>query len=278
LVLTIASSARGATRRLRKRVSVWWDIGGPATIRYLDRHLNNLKTLGVSGVVVMLDEPDGTTSFAVDDLANFASVLRKSGIALGIDVWPHPTQEFVSDRLPWLISVVRSVGAQFVEFDAEGNWTDGKARGYASLDDAAWYVAKTMRSCPVPWGITTFRERLAGSAYTLGKFGSFVVPQAYSWVGNTDVIGASPGFYQTEVFKQSQQFYGRMPIIMGLAAYGQEFPGMNPADAMLVAARTAFGFVDEVRFWSWKWIGGLDGTPKNRYAFDALQQIRREIG
>lgn len=274
-IVLLASSARGATRTKKRRVSVWWDVGGPMTIRHLNRHIANLKALGVSGVTIMLDEADGTINFNQNDLVEFASTLRVNGIAFGLDIWSRPTRQFVAERLPWVFALANGAGAQFIEFDTEGEWTSSRLRGYTSLDEAASGVAQAMRRSPVPWGITTFRERLVTTALSLGRYGNFIVPQAYSRVGNDDRIGAFPGSYQIKVYDQTRRAYGGMPVVMGLAAFDQEFPGMDPASAMIVAARASFDLgVNEVCFWSWKWIGGVDGTPRNQYAFDALARLR----
>ena len=273
VVVTLAATARGASRG-GKRISVWWDIGGAPTIRYLSRHIANLKSLGVSGVVVMLNDYHNsqsfTSNFTGQELATFASALRANRIDLGLDSWVFPSRQYV-ESLPEMFPLASLSGAQFIEFDVEWNWSSSQVNGYSDLDEAAGHVAQVMSRSPVPWGITTVPERPASR--TLGRYGSFMVPQAYSVVGSDEPNGAFPGSYQVKVYNQIRKTYGGMPVVMGLAAYDQAFPGVDPASAMVTAARASFGLVDEVRFWSWKWIGGVDGNPRNRYAFDALARL-----
>ena len=260
----------GRSTRNRRTVSVWWDVQGPPTLLYLDKHIANLKALGISSVSIMLTDPDGSSNFTDHELDSFTAALRANGITFGLDVWSHPSRRFVAS-LPELSFVARGLGAQFIEFDTEANWESSRLEGYSSLDEAADGVAGMLSGSRVPWGITTNMGRLSSTALTLGRHGRFVVPQAYSTAGTDDPMGVFPGSYQTRSYNKTRTLYGDMPIVMGLAAFDQELPGWNPTSAMLAAARASFGLdTDGVRFWSWKWIGGSDGTPRNRYAFTAL--------
>lgn len=277
VALSVSSSRR---RRYSYRgVSVWWDVVGSATIRYLEAHIRNLKALGVSSVCVMYTDLDGTTNFTDDEIVRFASALRASGISMGIDVWAYPTERFLA-WVPTLIGVVTMTGASFVEFDIEMNWTDERADGRSNLDSAAYALATAMIRCPVPWGITTNTGRLTADAVTLGKYGKFIAPQAYSVFHADDPTSHQPGTYQRGVYRKTRDTYGPgIEIVMGLPAYGQEgFTGIEPKDAMVLAASTSFSVgAKEIRFWSWKWIGGHDGTPRNRYAYNALVEIQRRF-
>lgn len=261
------------------RVSVWWDVIGSATIRYLDRHIANLKTLGVSRVVVMMNEPDSESdefqaNFSTHELTTFASALRTNGIGIGLDVWAKPTQSFVA-ALPSLFPIANAVHASFIEFDVEGPWTSPYLRGYGSLNEAGAAVARVMSGSPVPWGITTNMGRLNTEATTIGRYGGFVVPQAYSVTDNDEPTGAFPGDYQVKAYERTRQSYRTMPVIMGIAAYNQDFSGWNPASAIIAAAKASFNIgINEVRLWSWKFIGGSNGIPRNQYAFDAVYRLR----
>lgn len=286
IVTLAAGTAYGVARSRRRRVSVWWDVKGPPTIRYLDRHLKNLATLGVDGLVIMLSDLDGSWSWSTDELRAFTDALHARRIPFGVDVWVKPTTAFVK-MLPGLFESVANVGAQFIEFDTERpggwdrtkdedpDWSSSKVVGFSSLEAAAENIAVTMVNSPVPWGTTTHPGMLATTARLLGQHGDFVVPQAYSRVKTDEPQGARPGSYQERIYEQTHRTYGNMPIVMGLAAYDQEFPGWSPSQAMVTAADASFDLgVREVRFWSWKWIGGYNGVPKNRYAYDAVSRLR----
>jgi hypothetical protein len=273
-VVTIAATARAITRARKRRVSVWWDVYGPPTVRYLDEHIANLRTLGISGVSIMLTEIDGSSTFTDEQLATFTAALRSNGISYGFDVWSHPTQAFVAS-LPELIRRAVRFGAQYIEFDTEWPWSGSQVRGYSSLEEAGKQVAQAMVRSPVPWGITTVPGRPA--SVTLGKYGSFVVPQAYSKTVSDEPQGALPGSYQSKAYRLTKTQYGSMPMVMGLAAFHQDFPEGPPA-AMTKAFNTAFGLgVREVRYWSWKYIGGCCGTGMNDYAYNAVGALVRSL-
>lgn len=276
-VPVLAAAATLARRGKRKRVSVWWDVYAPPTMRHLDRHLANLKALGSPDVVVMLTEPEGRVNFAESELVDFAKALRSVGSRLvGIDTWIHPNPQSVAG-LPGLFSLAKRTGVDFIEFDVEGNWTPGHVSGYSSLDEAARAVVSAMRGSPVPWGVTTNMGRIGGAARTLAQHGSFIVPQAYSVAHSDELGGALPGRYQIQAHRRTRDLYGSMPMVMGLAAFDQQFPGIDPTDAIVTAAKTSFGLgVKGVRFWSWKWIGGPDGEPKAPYAYEALMRLNRD--
>lgn len=276
VVIGMAGIASARSRSRKRRISVWWDVIGSLTVRKLDQYIADLKTLGVSGVVIMLNEAYSdtlNTAFTERELEVFTAALRKNGIWFGLDTWIKPSRAYI-ESLPALFPLAKRLGASFIEFDVEGPWKPAQVVGYASLEEASKHVASVMSRSPVPWGVTTLMERLKTTAWTIAKYGSFVALQGYSRVHTDDPRGTLPGVYQQRVYNDSRAVCGPdMPFIMGLAAFDQEgFSDMTPKTAMLAAAKASYDLgVRELRFWSWKWIAG---PQKNGYAYNALLEMR----
>ena len=280
-VTTAAVSTAKAIPRLlagKMRHGVWWDEGEGSTFDSLDLWLNRAESAGIDNIAIMVDGQTDTpteweyTKWTPDGLANFAQVLRRRGIDLTLVAWPKPNPSWIDGMLngrpgaPSLPELARDIGARAIEFDAEGgNWSSERVSGFGSLDEAGEALHEGLRPYRprLRVGTTVHGGRMSPSL-TLDS--DYVAVQAYSHFDN----GArpwgheyGPGNMQRRGAEKVRELDGPA-LVMGLAAWDQEYPDHTPDEAMRVAynASESLG-AQEVRYWSAKWLLGhrMDQTP-----------------
>ncbi len=276
----------------RLKVGVWWDIGASNTFNHLDDHVRLLRELHVDNVTVMInryhDRQFGFASFSAERLVTFGERLRAEGIGLVLDSWVYPRRDFIDGLVAALPQVAVESHARALEFDSEGTWQDATVRGYDSLDAAGADLIQKLRPAArangFELGVTIHTGRLNPS---VSRLADFVAIQCYTvWKSeyandasknkNYGLNGVwGPGGRQRLGYAKAKALQGPRPII-GLAAWGQNFPHTAPEVSLGIAAETVLGFADvaEVKYWSWKWIGGTDGTKRSPpYAFQFIQRL-----
>jgi len=257
---------------------VVWDIGASNTFNHLEKHLSNLKELDIKHVIVKVHDIDHSASarfnfgsFPLEKLQAFQKLLAKNKIGMSIVIWPVPNPQWIQSMENKLIPVLSTLDLETVELEAEGNWSAGAVSGYSDLNEAALALTLPFKGTGVKIGMVTHSGRIGSTALSFHNLINFVVPMAYSTANK----GKLPGETQTKMHKKSLK-YG-VPIHMGLPAWDQEgFENLSGEEAMELAALTSLSFrnVSELRWWSWKWIGGTNGTPRNQYAFDAIKSLK----
>lgn len=279
----------------RTRLGVWWDEGGSATLAQAQAYIAACKELRITDVAIMATRQEDTTwrwsVWTPEQLELWCRMLRAAGIEPTIVVWPRPTRTWIEGALGGTVSslplaVVAARCGAAVEFDAEGgNWKSSLVSGYPSLTAASRALVDGVRDGlrrhgggRLKVGATVHTGRLQRELTSLCDY---VAIQAYSQAQDDDRDGrVDDGYDFGEPYGpgERQRLGARMvrglggpELVMGLAAYNQDFPGHSTSAAMLAAwnAAAAEG-ARRVRYWSMKWIIGRRGQHEVR---DVLRRL-----
>lgn len=262
------------------RVSTWIDCGWKAIDDHRAAHVRTLRECGISRVCLMLNQPN-ERQWAHKAWPSDKVWLQEEGIALTLTTWARPNREYLDAMAAELPELADRMGAD-IELDLEGQWTEAAARRAGwTLAEAEQYLLGCLR--PKPTG-----PRLClTSAYVrpqirFGLHCDEVALQCYSHHDPEDPAlawdaWAGPAHYPARGAVMFRDELARVPSqVIGLAAWAQEFPGHEPREAMQSAWATAERCgVEEIRYWSWTWIAGLDGASRG-YAYQFLKQQQED--
>ncbi len=269
------------------RVGIWVD---DAASRVLDEaYLDRVASLDIATAALMVnrantsrDQPDWDLRWKEEQFVAAARGLSARGIHVIFTAWPRPRRAAIDTLCATVGRLLRKCRGAGFEIDAEGNWKASFLTDFANLDEAGQYLGERMRRAS-PEGtrleLTTYpyHEELA-EAPTVAQYMDVVVPQAYSVAGARkpgwgERLG--PGSMQETAIELGRRVPGTQ-LVVGLAAYSQQYPGHLAADAMQLALDTVGDEgIEEVRYWSSKWILG---QRANGYAAGFLGSIPKVRG
>jgi hypothetical protein len=267
------------------KVSVWIDCGWARIRDHLDAHLAALRELGITRVCVMCNQPGdklfNLSSFPAPCARVFAAELRPLGIGLTMTIWPRPTREYLTAMGAELPELAAELGAD-IELDIEGQWTETAAqRAGWSLVDAEQYLLGSLRPTPTGprLGVTS---HLGRPQWRIAREVDYLALQAYSYCAAAEPARewhgyAGPGQWQRRAIREAvEEHVGLGRLIIGLAAWDQDWPGHLAVEAMQQAWEPCEGVgLAEVRYWSWTWIAGRSGGNRG-YAYNFLKEKANE--
>lgn len=209
------------------RVGAWVDRSGVFDVA---RRVRNVSSLGLTDVSLVVHGQDRGLPFApfvsAPQLAAAVEAYCAAGAKVHLMVWPRPSAHHAEVVLGYLADVVGRCpgGVSSVEGDLEEQFTrEGGARSRESV--GATYSDR-VAELGVEWGvngITAALPRIRGAAAKA----RFAIPQAYT----SDRKGQTgePGSRQEAVWKKWSAELPGVPLVMGLAAYGQTERGLHLA-------------------------------------------------
>ncbi|POF42329.1 hypothetical protein B0D71_12945 [Pseudomonas laurylsulfativorans] len=253
--LSLGVSAADLEEVLKGR-GVWWK--SPA--KYSDTLIQRLDDMGVRRVHIMLtkDPVEATecplrqpTSLSkerqarmpvplarLDQVEKLVKALRNKDMHVIATVYLPPTKEAVDDLLDSssdLVPALLAGGIDAVELDLEGVWRRSVLCGYKNHAEAFADFkdrVKTMKP-GVPVGITTHGGHIGAKEIPLDA-ADFVSMQAYSKCQDDckafDDNRTGSGNRQRYIVGKMKDIKG--PIVLGLAAYGQQWDGYTWDAAM----------------------------------------------
>lgn len=244
---------------MRLRREAW--IDDPPSLVLQPKHLDALRSLGLTGVAVMVDtwKPGLDLRWRERDLERLAEALPDMDRT--VTCWAEPEPGSVAALSKGLPPLVRAFGAEAVECDLEMAWKTRRVRGYPSLAEAGLRLSEALYGTGVLVETTTFPYHLeATRAATVAC--DRVLLQVYSthtridgtkvpWTGAT----FSPGEFQRWGIRRLREHRPQVEAAAGLAAWKQahsRWP-VSAEDAMARAygATVAEG-VTLARWWSSK--------------------------
>lgn len=256
------------------------------------RMVNQLQDMGVRRAHVMLtSEPKVLSSCtampalrqtaATDKLAAIPAALARNKIAVIGTVYAVPDKRSIdklTDPIDGLLATLLKAGYSAFEFDLEGQWSKSKVCGFAEHAAAVDYLLGRTRSLSpgLKAGITTHLGRAADASVGL-KYADWVSMQAYTKCNPTDCAAYDgrdgPGQRQ---LRMPKAFDYSGPIIMGLGAHFQKWPGKTEKEAMRRALDATYGVqkthpnVVGYSYWSTSW---ASQPPQ----FDFLKSTSKEL-
>lgn len=263
------------------RKGIW--IDDPPSMVAKPPYWDELKRHGISTVGIMLESIGNgfNPMYSEADLIGIRGMALSRDIEVALTVWPEPNKQYLDELRAEIGKYIVASGAAALEFDAESNWIPKKVVGFANLHAASEYLAQIMQELRDKYHVrielTTFTEHTENSAKAdLATHVDRLLPQAYSVRNRSDGVVAwtdkyGPGNMQRRTLDNAKQVKGTHKLCCGLAAYDQTWDTHTALQAMQTAwdAATAYG-VEEVRFWSSKWVIGI---KKNGYASQFLLSL-----
>ena len=272
------------------RIGVWWDINSKNTFKHINNHLNTLLETGITDVYIFINSVSDlefkySNGWTPKNIKKFADVLKQNGIDVSITLWVFPIEDYINQVIKEISQLANYVKPRTIEFDVEGNWSTKYLSGFESLENAAYYLitqltAKLNDVDKINIAGTTHTGRINP---TFMRFVDEANIQCYSVWGSKKIreynIGGiyGPGKRQALGFrKMKDRVSDKQKISFGLAAWAQKFPQVEPEEAMdmaVVECMNYYPYVSEIRYWSYKWIGGHDGDGGKGYAINYLKAL-----
>jgi hypothetical protein len=260
-------------------IGVW---GDDAPSRMAKKHYaQRLAALGITNVALMMNRANvsrdaepwdlrwkdrNEEGWHDDAICEVAENLATCGIDVILTSWPRPDKRQIDSMVPDMADLLKATRAKAWEVDVEGNWHTRHLKHFKGMAEAGQYLAEAMKSVTDPLGIrtesTTFGHHAELGRYpTVTHLLDVAVVQGYSvaerqgkpypWHG---YLG--PGRHQQWIYARAKKA-GAKEVVMGLAAYEQNFPGRSALRAMKIAYDKSVELgVSGVRYWSSKWILG----------------------
>lgn len=243
---------------------------------------------GFSTAAIMLEKLEGgwDPKYTPAELERVGKLCLERDIELVLTTWPEPSVEYMKNFRAGIKPLLEISGASGLEYDAEGNWTKKKLKGYPSLDVAGDHLVEIFKEIASEIDcrseLTTFPGHVENTkSADVAPHADRVLPQAYSVRNRTKGVVPwngtyGPGGMQHHTLRRALEIPGvgttSGPLIScGLAAYDQTWPGFSPEEAMMVAVKTAMQYQPvELRFWSSKWIFGF---KSNGYASKFIKSL-----
>lgn len=182
--------------------------------------VSRLRDMGLTRAALMINRsntvstaPPWDMRWSQKDLETLSSLYESRGIELVGTCWPRPSRaqiDAMCDDMAWVLPLIRS---KTFEVDTEGNWTQKFLSGFASMREAAQYLASRMRALVGEDGrleLTTYTYHTEnGKTAVLAPLMDILLPQAYSvrhrdnetveWTGSL-----GPGRHQTLAISRAQ--------------------------------------------------------------------------
>lgn len=252
-----------------------------------------LREVGVMTAAIMVD----TTRVGFDrvypirDLECITQLARDADIAPVATCWPEPDMEKI-DRAAQALDVVLALGFVALEGDVEGQWKEGRVRGFTTLDGAAAYLAGRWRELAAKHDLrleltTHTGHREASKNAFLARLLDRNYYQLYStesdWEGKKVAFDGprGPGRLQREFLEDVVEYLpelqkGTVQLAAGFALYDQLWPGHTVEEALELAVEPlchAYGDppvrVMACRGWSSKWLLGVRSSSATQRAVAA---------
>jgi len=251
------------------RRGLWVDCS-PARV-CADGYLARVRDLSVQVVALMVQNTEGEWTWTPKQVERATLVALSLDLEVVLTTWPRPHDVLhdwareAADRLEH--------GAVALEVDLEGQWRgSASARSSLALVECLGELAEEH---DVRIEVTTFPAHPeAGSAARVSPHVDRLNIQLYSvrhrpggrLVDPSSRLG--PGRYQREALVELARVpwlaaEGSPRLGVGLAAFGQDWPGIEPGEAYArarAAVGEAGGAVVEERVWSSKWVVGAKAS------------------
>lgn len=192
----------------------------------------------------------------IDDIRRLKAGYDRIGTEMVLCVWLNPRRPFLELACDWIDQVRESVeGIAGVEWDLEGPWRRVSPGPDWSYEEAAVYLRTRMLDLPMDVTSYVYRPDSVDPVWDVADAG---VPQAYSvWdeeAGRTRLVPGELQQLATQRWWTAPE-HRRDRLIMGLACYDQEFPGMQPLEpyARAFEATVRLG-VDDIAYWDLEWV------------------------
>lgn len=253
------------------RVEVWYD----ERIADAGERLKELRALGVTGVRLMVNREavreKGATrrpktfqeslKFSVAQVQGWVRTARANDLTATLTFWPQSRDDKHNAALAAFVRDVHAVERiDAVEFDVEGfGWY--KNRTPSQLRAAGERMRRALNAqalMDLPMMGTTYPGAIGVcvaslpwlDAWTLQAYSKMNVSSAaYAWDGRY-----GPGNMQRMAAQRYRETSTQALMMMGLAAYGQNFPVHGVQGAMVTAFEAAQKESDTVCYWSSKWL------------------------
>lgn len=244
---------------------------------------------GFSTAAIMLEKLGRgfDPKYSLADLKQLGDLARARDIELVLTTWPEPTEAYMTAFRKQILPMLDVSGAAALEYDAEGNWTRSKLKGFDNLDVAGDALVEVFmeisEKADCRSELTTFPGHVENTkSADIAPHADRVLPQAYSVRRRSNGLIPwdslyGPGGMQHHTLKRALEIKGvgttAGPLIScGLAAYDQVWPGHTPQAALKRAYDASLLYNPvELRFWSSKWIFGF---KRNGYAADFVKSLR----
>ena len=229
-----------------------------------DKELELLRTLNITDVVLGVADENPST-FALN---NSETIFRENSdqlMNMGIDVhlmsWIRRDSKFIENMAASLTNLTEKISPRSVLLDAEKHWHKGRM----SVPNACKLLKQSMSSIQVPIGITGLAQLQSTVKELCRTFDkSYGLPQAYSiWKPGEEPHWSHSDSTSTphlqrqafntwnDVYDTTSEDYEPSKIVMGLAAYWLQRPGVSAESVFnsAIAATKALN-IQEVAFWS----------------------------
>jgi len=265
------------------RKGIW--IDDPPSMVLTAQYWDHFPEHGLTTAGIMLESIGNgfNPMYTTTDLQTIRGLAFSRDVELALTLWPEPSKKYLDDMEAHISAYITASGCAALEFDTEGNWLPSRVSGFATLHLASDYLAAIMQRLRVKHNIrvelTTFSAHTENGPHAdLATHVDRLLPQAYSVANRTDTAEVlwgtklAPGNMQKYTLDLAKQVKGTHKLCCGLAAYDQTFAGHTAQEAMQLAYNTAVSYgVEEVRFWSSKWVFGV---KKNGYSSNFLKSIK----
>ncbi|MVW87875.1 hypothetical protein EI969_18320 [Pseudomonas sp. PB101] len=253
--LSLGVSAADLNEVLKGR-GIWWK--NPAKVQ--DSLIKKLQDMGMRRVHIMLtDTPTVVSkcslatlpkpSSTVNQLKTLTHTLQQKNMYIIATVYLPPTKAAVNalldpDSGPVPALIVKGIDA--IELDLEGDWKLHPPCGYtshiAAFQDFKDRVKSIKQDMPV--GITTHTSHIGEIEIPLAA-ADYVSLQAYSKCPASNCKAfdnyTGPGKFQKYSIGKMKNL--KIPIVLGLAAYRQTWPGHTLDEAMRLALNATTGIM-----------------------------------
>lgn len=200
-------------------VGAWVDdpIHNAKSEGFVDR----LEAMRITRAALMINKSNTRKSdipwlmrWSREDLEAVSALYMSRGIECVGTCWPRPSRtqiDAMCEDMRWVLDVL---GSKTFEVDTEGNWKSRFLDGFATMEEAAEYLASSMRKVVGDDGeleLTTYTYHRENSAKAqLAKLMDRLLPQAYSvrhrgnaTVDWNDALG--PGHHQKLALQRARQ-------------------------------------------------------------------------
>lgn len=255
-----------------------------------EAYIRRAVGIGYEHLCIMLDghgEGLADLRWRPDQLERMRAVCEPAGVARIGTLWPEPTMAYMDELEKKLPSLLEALGARSVELDMEGaNWDAKKLKGFRTLEAAELALIDTLREvgCET-YEVVSFMARL-GTIKTLVRakqdngeprcslFSLMTYPRRFRngrQVPYSSPFG--PKIVGTHLDALAQEIPSDVRVASACSAWGQDWPGVEPFEAMREAREYAVNRgIQVIRDWSSKWVIGARATGYSEPALRRLYQ------
>lgn len=241
-----ARAIRGASGIFKRaELEFWWDNGPVERVGILAQ--NQVKR-----IAIMVNRSSRLYQFTPswklrnDSLRRITDAARCKGMGVTLTAWVRPNKANITAVRDYLDHAIKLTGATGIEVELEGNWSTSNlwADDFNTLGEAGAFLIGMLDDLARTHGVTiegtTFpgHAELDASKATVMQRVQIAWPQVYAVVkpkGNPRYEWGgdfSPGHYQAYYLPQFKAQWPELPVVCGLAGYGQVFHAHDPVDAI----------------------------------------------